>query len=104
MTREQLPEGSYFTIGRRIGLGAIATLVGAMMSIYLSIAMELGDHKSRLSTLERSVVEAREETQRRRVIMQTDHDVLLRLAALQEQMAKRLERMEELLMHRSPPR
>ncbi len=87
MTREQLPEGSYFTIGRRIGLGAMAAALVAVLSVYIGVLMELNSHKSRLDMLERATVNTN-----------ADHDAITRLLVIQEQMAGQLKRIEGYLM------
>ena len=87
MTREQLPEGSYFTIGRRIGLGAVAAAFAAVLSVYIGVLMELNSHKSRLDMLERATVNTN-----------ADHDAITRVLVIQEQMAGQLKRIEGYLM------
>lgn len=90
MTREQLPEGSYFTIGRRVGMGAVAAALAAGISVYMGVLMELNSHKSRLDMLERATLSAT-----------SDHDALTRVLVIQEQMAGQLKRIEGYLMERN---
>ena len=87
MTKEQLSDGSYFIIGRRFGLGAVAGVLAALASIYLGIHMELNSHKARLAMLERATSTA-----------PADHDALVRVLVIQERMAEQLKRIEGYLM------
>jgi len=89
MTKEQLPEGSYFTIGRQVGLGVVVAFIAAVVSVYLGIQMELSDHKSRLDMLERMSRAA-----------VNDHDALTRVLVIQENMQLQLKRIEGYLMDR----
>lgn len=89
MTKEQLPEGSYITIGRRVGIGAVAALLAAGVTVYLGVQMELQNHKSRIDMLERATISAG-----------GDHDNLTRVLVIQEQMALQLKRIEGYLMDR----
>lgn len=90
MTKEQLSDGSYFIIGRRFGIGAVAGVLAAIGSIYFGIQVELHNHKSRLDMLERATATA-----------PADHDALVRVLVIQEQMAQQLKRIEGYLMDRS---
>lgn len=87
MNKSQLLEGSYFIIGRRFGIGAVAGVLAALASIYLGIHMELNGHRSRLDMLERATATA-----------PADHDALVRVLVIQERMAEQLKRIEGYLM------
>lgn len=90
MTKEQLSDGSYFIIGRRIGAGVVAGVVATAITVYLGIHMELRDHRARLDMLERAAS-----------TVHADHDALTRVLVIQEQMAGQLKRIEGYLMERS---
>jgi len=87
VNKSQLLEGSYFIIGRRFGIGAVAGVLAALASIYLGIHMELNGHRSRLDMLERATATA-----------PADHDALVRVLVIQERMAEQLKRIEGYLM------